>query len=72
MRLKTRVTIKQKLLLLTIQLRRVMEKYRTLMILLMLLFPFILLAIGVMILLTTGERIYFYGAAKDIVYNLFE
>jgi hypothetical protein len=72
MRLKTSVTIKQKLLLLTIQLRRVMERNRKLMILLMLLLPFILFAIGAMSLFTTGERTYYYGAAKYIVFNLFE
>jgi len=72
MRLITSATIIQKLLLLTIQLRRVMERNRKLMILLMLLLPFILFAIGAMCLFTTGERIFYYGAAKDIAYNLFE
>ncbi len=48
-----------------------MEKNRTLMILLMLLFPFILFAIGAMSLFTTGERTFYYGAAKYIVFNLF-
>ncbi len=72
MRLITSVTIIPNLLLLTIQLRRVMERNRKLMILLMLLFPFILFAIGAMSLFTTGERIFYYGAAKYIVYNLFE
>ena len=72
MRLITSVTIIPNLLLLTIQLRRVIERNRKLMILLMLLFPFILFAIGAMSLFTTGERTFYYGAAKYIVYNLFE
>jgi len=72
LRLITIGTIKQKLLLLTIQLRRVMERNRKLMILLMVLFPFILFAIGAMSLFTTGERTFYYGAAKYIVFNLFE
>jgi hypothetical protein len=72
MRLITSATIIQKLLLLTIQLRRVMERNRKLMILLMLLLPFILFAIGAMSLFTTGERTFYYGAAKYIVFNLFE
>jgi len=72
MRLITSATIIQKLLLLTSQLRRVMERNRKLMILLMLLLPFILFAIGAMSLFTTGERTFYYGAAKYIVFNLFE
>jgi uncharacterized membrane protein YkvI len=72
MRLITSTTIIQKLLLLTSQLRQVMERNRKLMILLMLLFPFILFAIGAMSLFTTGERTFYYGAAKYIVFNLFE
>ncbi len=61
MRLMTSVTI-----------MRVMERYRKLMILLMLLFPFILLTIGVMTVFATSELTYYYGAAKHIVFNLFE
>jgi hypothetical protein len=44
---------------------------RKLMVLLMLLFPFILLAIGAMTLFPTGELTYYYSGAKDVAYNAY-